>query len=459
MADKSLLYKISSEKALHSAWKKLNTTNPYSHGASGLTIEKFKVNLDEHIANISQDLRKSTYKFSPNRAVVIQKDNGSFRPLQVPEIKDRLVLKSIALELDYQFHDLLSLSKGLSFAYQKKLGIRQALEAIEEHYTNGKKVVLETDIVNFFGEVDKNKLLTDIVFPKLPDPSINELISNGLNQNISGIDKLPTNQAKVFDNVGTGIPQGNPLSPLLSNIYLSPFDSFMKKNNFSMVRYADDFVVMCLDESEAIGCFKAAKMFLLDALGLKLYELDSSNKTSITRPTQGNFVFLSICFNGEKMYPSLDNVEKFKNKIRSVCNISSDQNSVIQLLTKVKNRYEGWLSAFFFTDVDRYREELDYFIDRQLFLALAKSDWKFKSGSIGKVPHKYKHPNESADCLSKVQRQNSGVPIMATYLERIRNMDSTFPETKVKSKVLKHQVEVPKRKPNRVLSFFKRLFG
>lgn len=452
MGQQSILNKVSNEKNLHAAWKKLNKTRLHSHGASGVTIEQFKANLDDHIANISKELKKGIYRFSPNRAVVVQKDNGTYRPLQVPEIRDRLVLKSIAIELESQFRSVLIKSKGLSFAYQKKLGIRQAFEKIEEHYTNGYKTVLETDIVNFFGEVNKTALLTNDVFPKLSDSSINDLIEQGLNQQISGIEKLRPEQAEVFKDVNSGIPQGNPLSPLLSNIYLSSFDEFMNSRSYKMVRYADDFVVMCKDENEAKICFDEADKFLQKELKLKLYGLNESSKTSITDPSKGKFVFLSICFDGNKMYPSRKNVDKFKNKIRSVCNINTDQISVIGILTKVKNRYEGWMAAFFFTDVDRYAEEIDFFIDRQLLLSLAKMDWKFKGGTIGKLPHNYKHDGASGECLSKKQRVQSGVPEMATFLRKIREQDIIPKEL---DKKLPKKI-IPKQKVKTETNIFRR---
>ena len=108
-----LIDKISSEKNLHSAWKKLKKYNLKSHGLSGVSIEDFKLNIDEHIKSISEKLKSNSFRFSPTRAVAIQKSNGSYRPLQVPEIQDRIVLKAIAIELEEQFLETIKLSEGV----------------------------------------------------------------------------------------------------------------------------------------------------------------------------------------------------------------------------------------------------------------------------------------------------------------------------------------------------------
>ena len=173
----SLLHKISSEKKLLEAWGKLNKSNKSSYGIDNISIEDFGANIDDKISSISKKLREGSYRFSKNRAVLIPKSNGKFRPLQVPTISDRLVLKAIAIELESQFEKTIKQSDGLSFAYQKKLGVKNAIDKIKEHYDNGNTVVLEADLVNFFGEVDKEKLLKTQIFPQLPDESLNDLIT------------------------------------------------------------------------------------------------------------------------------------------------------------------------------------------------------------------------------------------------------------------------------------------
>lgn len=422
MENISLLEKISSAENLRNAWKKLNKLNKESHGLSGESILTFETNLEDKILSISNQLRNNTYKFSSYRPVLIQKSNGKYRPLQIPEISDRLVLKAIAIELEEQFFDLLKKSEGISFAYQKKLGIKDTIERIKQHYNNGNKFVLEADLINFFGEVNKDELINNTILPNLTDSSLNDLIISALNQDVAKVEELISEDKRhYFENINTGIPQGNALSPLLSNIYLSPFDLYLKEKGFNLVRYADDFVILCDTEDTCIKAYEESCSILhSDILKLKIHKLEDADKTKIVDLNKDTVTFLSVTFNGVTFYPSRDNVDKFRAKIREVCN-GKQRHSVNILLTKVYNKLDGWISAFYYTDLDRYSKEIDSYINRQLFLSLRNLGWKFSPKSLGKLPNKFRQKNESPQCLSEVQRKNSGVPLCTGLIENKRN--------------------------------------
>jgi RNA-directed DNA polymerase len=393
MASTTILEKIGTEENLLHAWGKMDKTNKSSHGLSGESIEKFQDNLQDKIASISKKLIAGKYSFSKNRAVLITKSNGKFRPLQVPEISDRLVLKAIAIELEEQLKHVIKKSEGISFAYQKKLGIKDAFTKIVSLYKDGFKYALEADLINFFGEVSKDDLIQNQIFPKLKDNSLNGLISSALNQEIGGLEKFNPEQKSYFENLNNGIPQGNPLSPLLSNIYLSPFDLFMKAQGFQVVRYADDFVVMCKSKDDCKKAYEAC-LEILNNLKLKIHELSNEGKTRILEIDNDTLTFLSITFNGKIFYPSIENFDRLKNKIRDVCNGSVEYN-VLSLLKKLNNIFDGWISAFYYTEIEVYNLEIDHFINRQLLLALRRFDWKFTPSSLGKLPRKFRHDGES----------------------------------------------------------------
>ena len=415
---KNLLHKISSPKNLLAAWGKLNKSNKSSFGIDNISIEEFAENLEDKISSISEKLRNSIFKFSHNRAVLIPKSNGGYRPLQVPIISDRLVLKAIAIELEEQFSKTISKSDGVSFAYQKKLGVKDAIDKIKFHYDNGNEVVLEADLINFFGKVSKKSLLNTQIFPNLPDNSLNDLISSSLNQTIGGLDKIKQHQHKYFEGLNTGIPQGNPLSPLLSNIYLSPFDIDLKGKGYNLVRYADDFVILCKTKKDCEKAFDDCED-ILEKLDLKIHPLSEGGKTKIVDLKNETFDFLSITFDGKSFYPSNDNVKRLKSKVRDICNGKVDYN-VLSLLKKVFNVYDGWVSAFYYTEVERFSNEVDYYLNRQLFLALRKFEWKFSAASKGTLPSKFRHKGESPDCLSEKQRQKSGIPTCNDLLKQKR---------------------------------------
>ena len=417
----NLLNKISSVESLRLAWAKLEKFNKESHGLTGETIAEFELNKEDKILSISKRLQEGTYQFSPYRAVLIPKSKGKFRPLQIPEVSDRVVIKAIAIELEEHFKELLEKSRGLSFAYQKGLGVKEAVEKINEYCQNGYSYVLEADLINFFGTVDKDSLLNDVVFKRLSDTTINTLIQQALNQSIGNLDSFNVEQKKYFENIDKGIPQGNALSPLLSNIFLSPFDLRLQDKGFKLVRYADDFVIMCTSEKECEEAYIEC-CTVLEELNLNIHKLEEGGKTRIVNFNKHDTMdFLSVTFDGNMFYPSFANVERLKNKIRDVCN-GKDKYCVSTLLIKIKNKLDGWVSAFYYTDIQRYSSEIDAFINRQLYLSLAKMGWKFTASSLGKLPHKFRHKNESPKCLSFLQRKNSGIPLcMELVNAKIRN--------------------------------------
>lgn len=407
--NQTLLQKISSTENLLTAWDKLDKHKPDSHGLSGLSIKVFGQNLPDKINSISLDLSRGKFKFSPNRAVLIPKNNEKFRPLQVPEIQDRLVLKSIAIQLEEIFLETINRSQGISFAYQKGLGIKNAIDCIKYHYESGNSFVLESDLINFFGEVNKTRLLEELIFPVLPDNTINSLIKEGLNQDIGGLDKIPMKLRHYFDNVKKGIPQGNALSPLLSNIYLSPFDLRLKEKGYRLVRYADDFIILCDNHDRCEDAYKDC-IEILEELELKIHAKDAENaKTRIVDLSKEEFTFLSITFNGENFFPSRDSVDYFKNKVSEICNRTKKEHTVMSVLIKLQNTLDGWVSAFYYTDVDRYSEEIDVHINKQIFLGLRRFEWKFSRQSLGKLPYKYRQAGGSSECLSDLQRDSSGI--------------------------------------------------
>ena len=391
----NLLNKISSVESLRLAWAKLEKFNKESHGLTGETIAEFELNKEDKILSISKRLQEGTYQFSPYRAVLIPKSKGKFRPLQIPEVSDRVVIKAIAIELEEHFKELLEKSRGLSFAYQKGLGVKEAVEKINEYCQNGYSYVLEADLINFFGTVDKDSLLNDVVFKRLSDTTINTLIQQALNQSIGNLDSFNVEQKKYFENIDKGIPQGNALSPLLSNIFLSPFDLRLQDKGFKLVRYADDFVIMCTSEKECEEAYIEC-CTVLEELNLNIHKLEEGGKTRIVNFNKHDTMdFLSVTFDGNMFYPSFANVERLKNKIRDVCN-GKDKYCVSTLLIKIKNKLDGWVSAFYYTDIQRYSSEIDAFINRQLYLSLAKMGWKFTASSLGsKPPIKYPYKKES----------------------------------------------------------------
>ena len=164
MNNSPLIDQLSEFDFLHDeAWNRLNKSNPKSFGITSETIKSFGDNVTPKLKSISSLLRKKKYEFLETRASLLpKKEKNDFRPLQIPDVKDRVVLKGLAILIEKEFEPVLKGYKDVSFAYQKGLGIRDALRKIFLNYKDGYVYVLEADLKNFFGTVDKESLLKNM---------------------------------------------------------------------------------------------------------------------------------------------------------------------------------------------------------------------------------------------------------------------------------------------------------
>jgi RNA-directed DNA polymerase len=294
---------------LHRAWSEIGK-NPLSFGIDNVSIEAFRSGLDLELARIRSDLIGKTYKFQMLRGVPIPKPGTEkIRPIQVPAVRDRVVAKALALLIG---PDLKKFDHPFSFGYRTGLSRNNAIAAIHKAAAVGLTWVLEADITNFFGEVN-NLLLFEKLFKVVGKPSIKNLIIQAVVNEIGNRDQIVPKHRGSFPQAGEGIPQGAILSPMLANFYLSSFDAEMEKRGFQMVRYADDFVVMCADQMQATKAYTFAKEYLCAELKLEMHELGSP-KTRIVE-YQSGFTFLGYEIRQGKHYPSQQSIKKVLDKV------------------------------------------------------------------------------------------------------------------------------------------------
>lgn len=378
----SLLSQLSSKDTLYNAWYLLKKENENSFGLSGLTIKEFNNNLGANIHNIGRHLKNDTYRFSPTRAAVIKKDNGNYRPLQIPEIQDRVVLKAMAILLEDQLSESLIESEGISFAYQKGKGVREAVLKMKSSYLEKGGVILKADIINFFEEVLKDKLLDEQIFLNLKDDTLNRLIRESLSQKLGGVYKLGKQHKDLFKNAGKGIPQGNPLSPLLSNVYLSRFDAFVKRSGYSLIRYADDFVVVFNSKEEADKGYFEIYNFLKENFSLEIHSLESKNgKTDIINPLENELTFLSIKFDGTNIYPGKETVGLLKNRIKKTIKGAKLND---QLLKELYALIKKWIAIYSYLDIERYFDHIDNYLKVQLHREFKRSVRTIKCSKLAR---------------------------------------------------------------------------
>jgi len=234
-----LWLRITSHDALVEAWHKVQS-NEGGPGGDLITLGRFKADLFANITQLRAELLGGTYRSGPFRKVSIPKKKPGYRILTIPSIRDRVLHTSIANVLTPIFEPHFEDS---SFAYRPDRGVAHAVQRIESWRKRGYNIVVEADIVSYFDNIDQEILKDKIrlMIGNLPGAAAVEAL----------IAKILADQGQVMGTAGQGLVQGSPLSPLLANLYLDALDEEMESDGVKIVRFADDFVILCKSEKRA----------------------------------------------------------------------------------------------------------------------------------------------------------------------------------------------------------------
>src|ERR1700677_1194708 len=257
------------------AWEKVRA-NQGSGGVDGQNLEEFSAQLDQHLDRLQRELQQGVYQPRPVRQVQIPKAGkpNEYRMLGVPTIYDRVCQQALLNRLEPIFEPVFD---EANFGYRRGRSTKDAMRKVWKEIQGGREWIVDAELKDFFGSVDHAKLLT-LVAQRVADGRVLRLIEAMLKAGSYGKGRrFPTER---------GTPQGGVVSPLLSNILLTPFDQEMRRRGYRLTRYADDWVVTCESAAEARAAVAAA-LRILKELGVQLHP----QKTRIVHVRQG-FEFL-----------------------------------------------------------------------------------------------------------------------------------------------------------------------
>ncbi len=365
----SLVDKVYQPKNLRAAWEKVKA-NRGSGGVDGQSLKAFEQELDDNLRRMHEELCTDRYRPQPVRRVNIPKAGkpGEWRPLGIPAVIDRVCQQALRNRLEPIFEPLFDDS---SFGYRPGRSAKDALRKIWCEIETGAEWIVDADLKDYFGSVDHEKLMT-LVAQRVADGRVLTLIEQMLTAGYMEQGRLfPTPQ---------GTPQGGVVSPLLSNILLTPFDREMRRHGYQLTRYADDWAVTCRSRREAEAALRCAEK-VLATLGVRL----NLQKTRIVHVRQG-FAFLGYkikrgsramylpvakIISGARSgdlyaYPTQKSVDRFRDTIRRKTRRRIPLHTV-ELTHELNPVIRGWGEYYKRAHVRRLFNQLDRWVVRRLW--------------------------------------------------------------------------------------------
>ena len=356
----NLLDLILRKDNLNKAYKKVKS-NKGNGGIDGMSVDELLPYLRENQETLIQEIRKGRYKPNPVRRVEIPKETkGEFRKLGVPTVVDRVIQQAITQELTPIFEEQFSEN---SFGFRPKRGQHDALRQCQRNVNDGYVYVVDMDLEKFFDTVCQSKLI-EVLSRTIKDGRVISLIHKYLNAGAIA--------NGMFECTENGMPQGGPLSPLLSNIILNELDKELERREHRFVRYADDCMIFCKSRKSAERTLKNIIPFIEGKLFLKV----NRKKTEVAHISKVKYLgYTFYRYKGKcrfRVHPK--SIIKMKNKIREL----TDRNSGMSNSEREKKYQEyvwGWVEYFRLADMKGILKEVDSWARRRI-RAVYWKQWK-----------------------------------------------------------------------------------
>lgn len=324
----ALIDKVFAERNLRAAFQQV-AKNDGAAGVDGETVRAFERRLAEMIRRLSEALKAGTFSPQAIRRVHIPKPGTTeTRPLGIPTVRDRVVQAAVVNVIEPIFE------RGFaehSYGFRPGRGCKDALRRVSKLLEQGYVHVVDADLKGYFDSIPHGQLMARVK-ERIVDGRVLRLIGDFL-------------KADILDDMKRwapeqGAPQGAVLSPLLSNIYLDPLDHLLARHGIEMVRYADDFVILCQTAEDAAKALELVKQWVSDN-GLTLHP----DKTRIVDSRTESFDFLGYTFQGREHWPRKKAVQKMRDTIRAKT-VRQNGRSIQCVIADVNKTVRGWFAYF-----------------------------------------------------------------------------------------------------------------
>ena len=356
-----LIEEILSDENLKTAIKKVKA-NKGAPGVDKMVIDE----LDEYFAKnkdkIVQSILDMKYHPQPVKRVYIPKPNGKMRPLGIPTVVDRVIQQAVANKLSEIYEPVFS---NYSFGFRPNRSAHDAIYHALDLINYGYEWIVDLDIEKYFDTVNHDKLIS-ILRENVNDRRTLHLIRSFMRAGVMDNGFVSSNTR--------GVPQGGPLSPVISNVYLDKFDKELEARNLNFVRYADDCIIFVKSEMSANRVMKSVTSWLEKKLFLKV----SATKTKVVRPN--NSSFLGFTFwkskDGWKCKPANDRKKRLYDKTRAIlCRRKAVARPMKSTFEQLNSLIRGWINYYRIGSMKTFLEEYGQWLRHKVRVVILKQ-WK-----------------------------------------------------------------------------------
>jgi group II intron reverse transcriptase/maturase len=338
--------------------------NGGSAGVDGMVVKDLPEYVKGDLGRLSTSIFNRKYNASPILGVSIPKSNGQNRLLGVPTVIDRMLQQCVSQILSTKFEPEF---KDQSYGFRPNRNAQQAVQASQSHINEGYKYIVDIDLRNFFDEVD-HCILLQLIYRKVKCDITLRLIRKWLRAPIWIEGQLRRRRK--------GVPQGSPLSPLLSNILLNELDSKLEKEDLRYVRYADDFSIYLKTKVQAREIGNSVFLFLKTKLRLPI----NKEKSGIRTPTEFNILGYRFSANlkraakGYVVTPATKSWDKLKRSLKQITKKTTAYSFDVRI-KQLKEVYRGWINYFRLASMQEKLKDLDSWVRNRLRYCIWH-DWK-----------------------------------------------------------------------------------